>query len=84
VYVSNLNNKDNLVLHPHLPPGTGSGHAFWLFDEDHPVRVWVYDKITTSMYDYIMITIIMINCLGMALESPYVSTPAVCSVLLHA
>jgi hypothetical protein len=53
----------------------GSGHAFWLFDEDHPVRVWVYERITTSMYDYIMITIIMINCLGMALESPYVGAP---------
>ncbi|KAL6748527.1 Ion transport protein-domain-containing protein [Haematococcus lacustris] len=50
----------------------GSGQSFWIFDEDHPVRVWVYDRITTKWYDYVMITLIAWNCLGMAMESPFI------------
>ncbi len=56
----------------HCAISAGSGKSFWYFDEDHPVRVWVYDRITTKTYDYIMIGIIFLNCIQMALESPYV------------
>lgn len=36
----------------------GSGFSFWLFDEDHPVRVWVYDRVCHKWYDYFMFFII--------------------------
>ncbi len=34
--------------------------------------MWVYDRVTTRYYDYVMIAIIGFNCFGMALEGPYV------------
>lgn len=36
----------------------GSGQSFWYFDEDHPVRVWVYDRLCHKYYDYAMLVII--------------------------
>jgi hypothetical protein len=51
----------------------GSGLSFWYFDEDHPVRVWVYERITTKEYDFIMLILILINCAFMAMEGPRVS-----------
>jgi hypothetical protein len=46
--------------------------AFWYFDEDDPVRVWVYNHIVTTRYDIAMLVIILANCICMALEGPRV------------
>jgi len=52
-------------------PIEGSGKSYWLFDEDDPNRVWVYDIVVNKWFDYIFLVIILLNCVVMALEGPW-------------
>ncbi len=54
-----------------------------MFDEDHPVRVWVYERITTKQYDYVMLVLIVLNCMLMALENPRVEPSSTLGLLLY-
>ncbi|GIL57898.1 hypothetical protein Vafri_13128 [Volvox africanus] len=50
----------------------GTGKAFWIWDEDHPAREWMYWVVTHKRFEYTMFTLILLNCVSMALENPFI------------
>ncbi|GLI63280.1 hypothetical protein VaNZ11_006186 [Volvox africanus] len=50
----------------------GTGKAFWIWDEDHPAREWMYWVVTHKRFDYTMFALILLNCVSMALENPFI------------
>ncbi|GIL78272.1 hypothetical protein Vretifemale_7701, partial [Volvox reticuliferus] len=50
----------------------GTGKSFWIWDEDHPAREWIYWVVTHKRFEYTMFALILLNCVSLALENPYV------------
>jgi hypothetical protein len=67
------------ALHIHA----GSGKAFWLLEENHPARLWIFDCITTKQYDYVMLGIVALNCLMMVIEGPHVKAGSTMDTALY-
>jgi hypothetical protein len=55
----------------------GTGKAFWLWDEDHPVREAVYAAVTSRYFEYAMLVVIILNCVQMACENPFIEPGSV-------
>jgi hypothetical protein len=59
------------------------GRSLWLLAEDHPVRVWLYDLVTSRYFDYFMFALILLNCVTMAYEHPGMDKGALDATILH-
>jgi hypothetical protein len=45
--------------------------------------VWVYERITTKEYDFIMLLLILINCTLMAMEGPGVNASSTLGKVMY-
>ncbi|KXZ47565.1 hypothetical protein GPECTOR_34g724 [Gonium pectorale] len=51
----------------------GTGKSFWIWDEDHPTREKAYRLVTDKRFEYLMFGLILLNCMAMAMENPYIT-----------
>jgi hypothetical protein len=59
------------------------GTSLWLLPEDSLLRMWLYDLVTCRSFDYVMFTLILLNCVAMAYEYPHMKPGALDTQIIY-